>query len=1621
MINSRLRNTIFLLLFILGGYQSAFATHIIGGEINYKCLGNNDYQISLTVYRDCFLGEANLDDTAYVAIYDVANNLVQTLPMLLGTVDTIVQIDECLLIPPNICVETTTYIDTINLLPQAGGYHIAYQRCCRNQTILNIIDPLNTGTTYDIVLTEEAMRTCNSSPILNDWPPTFVCVSRPLVYSRSAFDIDGDSLVYRLCTPLEGGISMTNPRPRPAFPPPYREVRWNTPTYDLNNLLGGIPLKIDAKTGLLTGQPNTIGQFVVGICVDEYRNGQLLSSTRRDFQYNVIPCEDVVADFDLPTSQCANQSVQIDNQTAGEPEGYLWKFFNDNQELLGTSTETSPLFAFPDTGNFIVRLIVNPNSICVDSTDKVIFLQPNTIIADFQYDILGCADSLELQFSDESINTLGTIDSWLWTFDGDIEQFTSIEQHPQITLMNSQNLRVTLQASSEAGCSDEKTWELNAMIIPDSFSVSTFDTLVVCRGDSIELNPIFNPELTYSWSPSTGLNDDTAPNPKAFPDTSIAYVVMIRDSGDNCELRKNVFLEVIDFDNSFDFTVNVLECGDSARIQLIPDPSYNLSEVTLEWEIKQNGQTFFYTNPDPIFVSKSEDSLFISGTVTDRFGCSKTVQKELQVKFITEEIETKFSLCPGDSIELNPVFNPAYTYSWSPSIGLDDNTAANPKAFPEISTTYVVTIRENGNNCELKKTVFVEVNDFDKSFDFDVDILECGDSARIQLTPNPSYDLSQVTLEWEIEQNGQRLIYNTQAPIFILKNEETVTFIGTVSNQIGCSRTVQKELQIELITEEIVTERSFCLGDSVALNPDFNPAYAYSWSPAELFPNPSLPNPVILPTSSAEIKVAINNQIGNCPVERTVNLTLSQTIQSADFEFRITGCSDSITLEITDVTTQPAGFINDIIWDLNGDVENSSSTELTPTFILKNSQFVQLQLHLNPNSSCPKTITKTFRANILEDINLVQDFDICQGESIELNAEAIVPEYIYTWTPNTTLDDGSKANPIATPNQPTTYMVNYTDSTGLCAIEKEVFVNVRNTLPKIDAEVAINCDGRTIQITPSSNAAIDYNFGDNMSITSDTTVLTHQYAIAGIYQLMLQYADASVCPDSTTISIELPEENLSPNFEWNVEACNNNVASLELLDLSKSIFGEITNWDWQLSNGATATEAEPVFQITENEELTAQLIITLDNDAQCRDSLSVIIPPLLIDEDFEDTIIVCAGTTVVLNPTFNPAYNYLWSPKEVIIDATNPNPSLDITESQNFFVQVTNEFDCELSDSIFTDAAPFIDINTIEIPVVCEPSEIVLMAESEQTDNLAWLSADGDTLGFEPELLVDIAEIQTFTAVFTDAFNCQNEATIMVDYQPILLDFESEQPVCFDETKTLIINNLRPESPLKFDWMPTFDIIEGSETISPTVSVEEPTTFTFEAGNEAGCKITGEIFVDKLPLPQIAATADPETIFEGESSQLSATNAVNYAYTWTPENSLDNATIVNPIASPLVTTNYLVNIIDENGCENTASVTVNVREGICDFPYIYVPTGFTPNNDGENDVLFVRGLFIDELTFVIYDRWGDQVFETDNQDIGWDGTKNGEPLPSGVFGYYLRAVCKNGEVYTRQGNVTLVR
>ena len=93
----------------------------------------------------------------------------------------------------------------------------------------------------------------------------------------------------------------------------------------------------------------------------------------------------------------------------------------------------------------------------------------------------------------------------------------------------------------------------------------------------------------------------------------------------------------------------------------------------------------------------------------------------------------------------------------------------------------------------------------------------------------------------------------------------------------------------------------------------------------------------------------------------------------------------------------------------------------------------------------------------------------------------------------------------------------------------------------------------------------------------------------------------------------------------------------------------------------------------------------------------------------------------------------------------------------------------------------------------------------------------------------------------------------------------------------------------------------------------------------------------------------------------------------------------------------------------------------CADPYVYVPNAFTPNGDGKNDQLFVRSKMVSELTFLIYDRWGEKVFETNDMRNGWDGTFKGKPCDPGVFVYYLDVTCHNQSTYFKKGNVTVIR
>ena len=538
-----MKRTILLLFAAFFLQYPLFATHIVGGEITYTCLSHDEYKIRLTVYRDCYTGVPWFDDPAIVGVYDADWKLVRndslywdassedTLPVTLK--------NPCLVVPPDVCVHRSFYEKVIKLPFKAGGYTIVYQRCCRNQLIRNLPDPLNTGITIVATITEASMTACNNGAVFNKWPPVAICVHEPIDFDHSATDPDGDSLAYRLCTPLNGPDS-TQSQPNPPFAGPYLEVEWNDPPYNLSNVLGGDPLTINTSTGFMTGIPNTIGNFVVGVCVDEYRSGNLISTTRRDFQYNVAECAPPTAAFFTPPKACENEAVRFVNQSSAL---FSQWYFDWPDHLSATSTERSPFYQFPDTGVYKVALITVPGEPCSDTLVKEIHIGAFSIDAAFIYELPQCDNNgMLIQAFDKSVDTLYSIVSWQWRLTGPGNYNTqTTAKNPTFLVTKPGSYKLRLVAVSEGGCRDTLIRQFNAPIpIVDSLR----EELSMCVGDTVRLNAGSLDWYEYHWAPPAYLSDTLDNDPRAFPPFSSDYFVTVTNA--NCTYKGKVALLVYD-------------------------------------------------------------------------------------------------------------------------------------------------------------------------------------------------------------------------------------------------------------------------------------------------------------------------------------------------------------------------------------------------------------------------------------------------------------------------------------------------------------------------------------------------------------------------------------------------------------------------------------------------------------------------------------------------------------------------------------------------------------------------------------------------------------------------------------------------------------------------------------------------------------------------------------------------------------------------------------------------------------------------------------------------------------------------------------------------------------------
>src|SRR5690606_35647476 len=467
-------------------------------------------------------------------------------------------------------------------------------------------------------------------------------------------------------------------------------------------------------------------------------------------------------------------------------------------------------------------------------------------------------------------------------------------------------------------------------------------------------------------------------------------------------------------------------------------------------------------------------------------------------------------------------------------------------------------------------------------------------------------------------------------------------------------------------------------------------------------------------------------------------------------------------------------------------------------------------------------------------------------------------------------------------------------------------------------------------------------------------------------------------------------------------------------DNSTTVYGVIDSWTWDFGDETTTSdvsnEQNPSWNYTTPGTKTVSLTVT--NSKGCSktvtNTINIIDKPE-ITLGFADTLI-CRPDAVQLQAS--GLGSFTWSPN---INITNPNtgtPTVSPTSTTTYYVEL-NDQSCINRDSVKVSVVDFVTLTTMPDTTICVGDEVQLNITSDAL-SYAWIPAGAVN---DPSLEdpIGIAGVATNYQVIASIGSCSATSTIVVDAIPYpVVDAGADTTICFSDPAYL---NGSMDG-VSFTWSPTSTLLNAN-TLTPTAYPVGPTEYVLSSPNTLGCVTNDTVLVNALP--EIIAFAGNDTmVIVGQPLQLNAEGGTDYV--WTPPTGLSNPNIKNPIGNygaEIDSVRYWVSVFNEAGCVDSATVLVKVFKTE---PSIFVPTGFTPNNDGLNDVIRPIAVGIKEIkTFSIYNRWGQLVFKTTTNGHGWDGKIKGVPQSTNVFVWMVSAVDYLDRPYFAKGTVTLIR
>jgi gliding motility-associated-like protein len=470
----------------------------------------------------------------------------------------------------------------------------------------------------------------------------------------------------------------------------------------------------------------------------------------------------------------------------------------------------------------------------------------------------------------------------------------------------------------------------------------------------------------------------------------------------------------------------------------------------------------------------------------------------------------------------------------------------------------------------------------------------------------------------------------------------------------------------------------------------------------------------------------------------------------------------------------------------------------------------------------------------------------------------------------------------------------------------------------------------------------------------------------------------------------------------------------DVLQLNVNGGPDIYTYDWNASSQSLSCDncPNPVASPT---ELTTYHV-TVTNQWDCSTEGEVVVDILDEYQPFagEDKTI-CEGDDTQLDASFGN--NPIWLVANGL-DCTNcPDPVSSPNITTEYLVEVTTDYGCRIVDTVVVNIVHPEDVDAGLNDLICDGESVQLIGFAE--GDISWspsFDLNNSTI-LNPIGRPSSSVTYYMTATNGDCVLTDSVFIEVIDKAEIFVD---DVTICEGEGIQLVAYGIADS----YSWYESPDLSDLFIP-NPIAMTDETETYTV-IGQMGMCEAdTARVTVNVIPeldafIPQYYQYFDGQTV----QLNLSIDNENNYFYQWYPTELLDCTNCTDPSLTPDTTMTYSVEITDPTtGCITTKSTIVKEYFS-CPPELIGVPNIFTPNHDGINDILKMElsPSMSEIFTFKIFNRWGALVFETNDHNVGWDGTYRGETLPTGVYIYFIEAPCEvNNRRMIKKGDITIIR